>query len=119
MKPRGFTRIAGTAAAASLALSLTACGGSSGKSSGPVSITVSYSEQVADELPVWIASEAGYFKDAGLNVKLVNLSSDQGYPALISGQTQLASMGGSQVLAGAAAGGDVKVLAALTAVYPY
>ncbi|MEU4675209.1 ABC transporter substrate-binding protein [Amycolatopsis sp. NPDC023774] len=98
--------------------SLTACGASSSPGADGV-ITVSYSEEVADELPLWIASEAGYFKEQGLNVKLVKLDSDQGYPALISGQTQIASIGGSQIVAGKAAGGDVKVLAALTPVVPY
>jgi NitT/TauT family transport system substrate-binding protein len=120
MKPRGFAKIAGaTAAAATLALSLAACGGGSSASASGTSITVSYSEEVADELPLWIAEDSGYFKKQGLDVKLISLSSDQGFPALLAGQTQLGSMGGSQILSGAAAGADVKVLAALTPVYPY
>lgn len=122
MKPRGLTKIVGAVGAAVLALSLAACGGgSSGGASGTklTNLTVSYSEEVADELPLWIAAEAGYFKQQGLNVKLVSLSSDQGFPALLAGQTQLGSMGGSQILSGAAAGADVKVLATLTPVYPY
>ncbi|MFI5614478.1 ABC transporter substrate-binding protein [Amycolatopsis sp. NPDC051903] len=109
----------GVALVAALATSsLTACGGSS-SAGADGAITVSYSEEVADELPLWIASEAGYFKEQGLTVKLIKLDSNQGYPALISGQTQLASMGGSQIVAGTAAGGEVKVLAALTPVLPY
>ncbi|MER6975564.1 ABC transporter substrate-binding protein [Streptomyces carpinensis] len=116
LKP-GATGAAGVALATVLAMSLTACGSSDTSSDGV--ITVSYSEEVADELPLWIASEAGYFKEEGLNVKLVSLASDQGYPALISGQTQIASMGGSQIVSGAAAGGDVKVLATMTPVFPY
>jgi NitT/TauT family transport system substrate-binding protein len=121
MKTRPMIKVAAAAVALTLGMSLAACGGSgnSGSSSGTTSITVSYSEEVADELPLWIADSAGYFKQQGLDVKLVNLSSDQGFPALLSGQTQLGSMGGSQILSGAAAGADVKVLAALTPVYPY
>jgi NitT/TauT family transport system substrate-binding protein len=117
MKPRGFARIAGVVTSASLAFSLAACGSDSGN--GATSITVSYSEEVADELPLWIAEDAGLFKKQGLDVKLRSLPSDQGFPALLAGQTQLGSMGGSQILSGAAAGSDVKVLAALTPVFPY
>jgi NitT/TauT family transport system substrate-binding protein len=120
MKTRPMSKIAAAAAALTLGMSLAACGGAGNSgSSSATSITVSYSEEVADELPLWIADSAGYFKQQGLNVKLINLSSDQGFPALLSGQTQLGSMGGSQILSGAAAGADVKVLAALTPVYPY
>src|ERR1041384_3367038 len=115
---RGATTGAiGFALATTLVLAATACGSSGAAAGG--TITISYSEVVADELPLWIADEAGYFKEQGLNVKLVKLDSDQGYPALISGQTQIASIGGSQIIAGAASGGDVKVLAALTPVAPY
>ncbi|MEU6656238.1 ABC transporter substrate-binding protein [Streptomyces sp. NPDC046900] len=120
LKP-GAAGAAGVTLAMVLAMSLTSCGNADSNantSSGGV-ITVSYSEVVADELPLWIASEAGYFKEQGLNVKLVSLSSDQGYPALISGQTQIASIGGSQIVSGAAAGGDVKVLATMTPVFAY
>ncbi len=113
----GATGAAGLALALLLGTSLTACSQDSSSSGGV--ITVSYSEEVVDELPLWIASEAGYFKQEGLNVKLVSLASDQGYPALISGRTQIASIGGTQIVSGAAAGGDVKVLAALTPVFPY
>jgi NitT/TauT family transport system substrate-binding protein len=115
LKP-GAIGAAGVALAFVTAMSLTSC--SSASSSDGV-ITISYSEEVVDELPLWIASEAGYFKEEGLNVKLVSLASDQGYPALISGRTQIASIGGSQIVSGAAAGGDVKVLASLTPVFPY
>jgi NitT/TauT family transport system substrate-binding protein len=124
MRARRFTKVAGTALALALGMAaLAACGTDSGSDSssgsGLTKITVSYSEEVADELPLWIADSAGYFKQQGLDVKLVSLSSDQGFPALLSGQTQLGSMGGSQILSGAAAGASVKVLATLTPVYPY
>ena len=88
-------------AATTVALTLSACGSGSGGSGGTASggnsadntLTVSYSQTVADELPIWIADEAGYFKKQGLNVTLTNLSSSDGFPALIAGQTQLASIG--------------------------
>lgn len=126
MTVRKMTRCAGVLTGIVVGLSLTACGTGSGSSSGGsgggggiTNLTVSYSEEVADELPLWIAEDAGYFKKQGLNVKLISLSSDQGFPALVSGQTQLGSMGGSQILSGAAAGASVKVIATLTPVYPY
>lgn len=107
-----------------VALALSACGGSSGGSGNSTSsadnnLTVSYSQVVADELPLWIADEAGYFKQQGFNVKLTNLSSSDGFPALISGQTQLASIGASEMVSGAAAGAKVSYLATLTPVFPY
>ncbi|MFF2246655.1 ABC transporter substrate-binding protein [Arthrobacter sp. NPDC058130] len=85
----------------------------------PTAITVSYSEEIADELPLWIADGAGYFKEQGLSAKLVSLPSDHGFPALIAGQTQLASIGGSQILSGVAQGAEVKTIATLTPVFPY
>ena len=114
-----------TAAAALLAgataLAMTACGDDAGSqaSGGANSITLSYSQVVADELPFWIADEAGMFKAQGLDVKLTNLSSSDGFPALISGQTQLASIGAPEMVAGAASGAQVSYLATLTPVFTY
>jgi NitT/TauT family transport system substrate-binding protein len=115
------TRAVGLAASTVLlASSLAACGGSGGGAGDdPNTLTVSYSQVVGDELPIWIADDAGLFKKQGLNVKLVSLSSDQGFPALISGQTQMASIGGSEMVSGAASGAKVKYLATLTPVFPY
>jgi NitT/TauT family transport system substrate-binding protein len=101
------------------AAALAGCGGSGGGNAGDNTITISYSELVADELPLWIAEDAGLFKAHGLDVKLVNLSSSNGFPALISGQTQLASIGASEMVSGAASGADVRYLATLTPVFPY
>jgi NitT/TauT family transport system substrate-binding protein len=128
MKSRATaTRTLGTLIAAStVALTLSACGGSSDSSASGGSgssadnkLTVSYSENVADELPIWIADEAGYFDEQGLDVTLTSLSSSDGFPALISGQTQLASIGASEMVSGAASGAEVSYLATLTPVFPY
>lgn len=106
--------------AAVTAAVLAACGGSGGgNGAGDNALTISYSELVADELPLWIAADAGLFKAHGLDVKLVNLSSSDGFPALISGQTQIASIGASEMVSGAASGADVRYLATLTPVFPY
>jgi NitT/TauT family transport system substrate-binding protein len=74
---------------------------------------------VADELPFWIADEAGLFKAQGLDVKLTNLNSSDGFPALVSGQTQLASIGAPEMVSGAASGAQVSYLATLTPVFTY
>jgi NitT/TauT family transport system substrate-binding protein len=119
----GRTRLAAcVATCAAATLGLTACGGSGGGASGAASggtLKVSYSEVVADELPLWIGVDGGYFKKHGLNVSLVSLSSSNGFPALVAGQTQLASIGASEMVSGAAAGAKVSYLATLTPVLPY
>jgi NitT/TauT family transport system substrate-binding protein len=119
-RPWAKTAVAALLAGVS-ALAMTACGDDSAAqgSGGANSITLSYSQVVADELPFWIADEAGLFKAQGLDVKLVNLSSSDGFPALISGQTQLASIGAPEMVAGAASGGQVSYLATLTPVFTY
>jgi len=128
MKPGVTKAVTIAAAGAVIAISLGAC--SNANNNNPtnptdtapaalIPISVSYSEEAADEVPLWIAKEAGYFKDHGLDVTLLSLPSDQGFPALLSGQVQLAAMGGTQIVSGAAAGADVKILVALTPVYPY
>lgn len=117
---RGKT-VAAVLLASATAWALTACGADTGAQgpADPNSITLSYSQVVADELPFWIADEAGMFKAQGLDVKLTNLSSSDGFPALISGQTQLASIGAPEMVAGAASGGQVSYLATLTPVFTY
>jgi NitT/TauT family transport system substrate-binding protein len=113
-------RIASALIAAATAVTAAACGsGGSGDAAADNTLTVSFSQVVADELPLWIADEAGLFKAQNLDVKLVSLSSSDGFPALISGQTQLASIGASEMVSGAAQGGDVSYLATLTPVFPY
>jgi NitT/TauT family transport system substrate-binding protein len=113
-------RIVAALIATATTVAAAACGGGgSGGAAADNTITVSFSQVVADELPLWIADEAGLFKAQGLDVKLVSLSSSDGFPALISGQTQLASIGASEMVSGAASGGEVSYLATLTPVFPY
>ncbi|WP_433298561.1 ABC transporter substrate-binding protein [Pseudonocardia sp. CA-142604] len=109
----------GALLAGTVALSMTACGGSGSSDADANTMTVSYSQVVADQLPLWIADESGLFTAQGLKVTLTNLSGSDGFPALVSGQTQLASIGGSEMVSGAASGGEVNYLATLTPVFPY
>jgi NitT/TauT family transport system substrate-binding protein len=110
-----------TAVAVGAALTLTACGGGAASSSSGTggTLKVSFSEVVADELPLWIAQDSGIFKQHGLTVDLTSLSSSDGFPALLSGQTQLASIGASELVSGAASGASVSYIATLTPVFPY
>ena len=88
-------------------------------STATTSLTVSYSELVPDELAAWGASDAGLFKKNRLNVTLDYIPSANGVAALLSGQTQIANLGGSEVLSADAGGGDVVIVANLVPVYPY
>lgn len=122
MKLRPRTRRGAVAVAlfAVTSVALTACGGDDETTAdGLTKVTVSYSEKVADNLPLWAAEEGGFFKKQGLDVELINLASDKGFPALLSGQVDIASIGGTQVVAGSAAGNDVKILGAATPVLPF
>jgi NitT/TauT family transport system substrate-binding protein len=98
-----------------------ACGGASGGSSsgGKTKLTASYSELEPDELWPWGAADGGYFAKNGLDVQLTSVSSTNGVAALLSGQVQIAQLGGSEVLSAAAGGADVQIIANLCPYYPY
>jgi NitT/TauT family transport system substrate-binding protein len=85
----------------------------------PVALHVSYSNLIADNLPEWQAYESGIFKQNGLDVTLDNIASSTGIPALLSGQVQIAHLGGSETLSAAAEGGDVMLVAITGPVYPF
>jgi NitT/TauT family transport system substrate-binding protein len=112
-------RIAAAAAASITLVGLAACGNGGSDDKGGGTLKVSFSEVVADELPLWIAQDSGLFAKHNIKVDLTNLSSSDGFPALISGQTQLASIGASEMVSGAASGADVSYIATLTPVFPY
>lgn len=118
----------GVFSVAALLATITACasgaGGSasgSGKGSGGGSdnLTISYSEKVGDELPVWIAKDAGIFKKNHLNVTLQYITGKDGIPALLSGQTQIASIGGSEALSAEAQGATLKYVLTLVPEYSF
>ena len=82
-------------------------------------LTVSYSNLIADNLPEWTAKEAGIFEQHGLAVDLQNIASAQGVAAVLSGQVQVAQLGGSEALSAAAGGADLAILGNLAPVYPF
>lgn len=88
--------------------------------SGPAKkITVAYSNLIADSLPLWVAKEAGIFAKNGLDVDLQYIASSNAFTALLAGQVQASSGGGSEVVSGTANGAEVVVIANLLPIYPY
>ncbi|MBV8719793.1 MAG: ABC transporter substrate-binding protein [Chloroflexi bacterium] len=85
----------------------------------PVSLHVSYSNLIADNLPEWLAFESGIFKQNGLDVKLDNIASSTGIPAVISGDVQIGHLGGSETLSATVAGADLVIVAITGPVYPF
>jgi NitT/TauT family transport system substrate-binding protein len=85
----------------------------------PARLIVSYSELSATELPLWIAQEAGIFQKNGLEVEQQLIESATGMPALIAGETQIAQLGGSNVLGAVVGGADIVVVGTLAPTYPY
>lgn len=83
------------------------------------SITISYSERVGDNLPLWIAQDGGYFKKNGLDVTLRYLPTQQGIAALLSNQIQMAGIGGSDAISAAAQGMKLKYIATLSPVLTF
>lgn len=82
-------------------------------------LTISYSEKVGDNIPLWIASDAGYFKKEGLDPTVIFIPSRQGIPALLSGQVQMAAIGGSDGVSAAAQGAELKYVATFSPVYTF
>jgi NitT/TauT family transport system substrate-binding protein len=86
----------------------------------PVSMKVSFSNIIGDELPLWTTKEAGLFDQNLIDTgELQNIASAQGVPALIANQVQVAQVGGSEVMAANAGGADLVVVAQLAGVYPF
>lgn len=83
----------------------------------PTALTMSYSQRTIDFLPVWIASDAGFFKQQGLDVTVRYLPAQEGIPAIISGQEQIVGIGGADGASADARGANIKLLLTLTPVY--
>ncbi|MCA1647740.1 MAG: ABC transporter substrate-binding protein [Chloroflexi bacterium] len=80
---------------------------------------VSYSERVGSYLPLMLAADQGIFKKHGLDPELVLLTGATGMSALLSGQVQIAHIGGSEVVSAEAGGSDLIVSGNLGAVSSY
>lgn len=74
---------------------------------------------MGDELPLWIAGDAGYFKQHGLDVTELYLPAQEGIPALLTGQVQMAAVGGPDGLSAVAQGAKLKYVATFSPVYTF
>ena len=92
---------------------LAACSGA------PTPLIVSFSELTPINMGIWIAVDQGLFAKNGLNVEARYIESSLGVSALLAGDEQFASMGGSETLAAVLNGADLEVLASFSPVYAY
>jgi NitT/TauT family transport system substrate-binding protein len=82
-------------------------------------ITASYSERVGNYLVLLLADEQGIFKKHGLEVDLQLIPGATGMSALLSGQVQIAQIGGSEIVSAEASGSDLVMSGNLGSVLPY
>jgi NitT/TauT family transport system substrate-binding protein len=75
--------------------------------STPTKITVSYSERVGSYLPLMLAQSQGIFKKHGLDPDIELITGATGMSALLSGQVQIAQIGGSEAVSAEAGGSDL------------
>jgi len=80
---------------------------------------VAYSEIVGSNAGLWGAKQADLFQKNGADVDLRLIESSLSVGALLSGQVQMAAVGGSESLAAAVQGADLRAIATLGPVYPY
>jgi ABC-type nitrate/sulfonate/bicarbonate transport system substrate-binding protein len=82
-------------------------------------IGIAYSNLIADSLSRWVARESGIFAKNGLDVDLQYIASVNAFAALLAGQVQASSGGGSEVISGVSNGAEVIVIANMMPIYPY
>lgn len=82
-------------------------------------ITISHSQQTVDFLPLWIASDAGYFKKRGLDVTVRYLPAQEGVPAILTGEVQMAGIGASDAGSAVAQGAKLTLVGTLTPIYTF
>lgn len=92
---------------------------SAASSSGPLTVEAALSEISGDALPVWVAQDEGIFQQNNLNVDLQLVSSSNAVAALLSGQVDVAIVGGAAVLSADVNGANLVDAATLAPVYPY
>jgi NitT/TauT family transport system substrate-binding protein len=96
-----------------------ASGSQAAASVTPSKLVVSYSAIVPMTLPVWVASDEGIFKKNGLDVQLTYIESSKGIAAVISGETQMANIGGPETLSAVAGGADLVTVACESPSWPF
>jgi NitT/TauT family transport system substrate-binding protein len=117
-KPAASGSASAKPAASGAASAKPAASGSAAAAAGGKLIT-SYSEIYEGQTPVWVAQDAGIFKQNGLDVEQDYIASSSVIAALVSGQVVVAQGGGSEALSAAAGGADLVVIGNVVPVYPY
>jgi NitT/TauT family transport system substrate-binding protein len=84
----------------------------------PVQVTVSY-DGTPNDMPLFIAHEQGIFAKHGVDATLVQIAGPTSVAAVLSGQVQVGHSGGSEVIGAAIQGGDVKIVAVQSPVFPF
>jgi NitT/TauT family transport system substrate-binding protein len=85
----------------------------------PTKLTISYSQKTVDFLPLSIALDAGYYKKHNLDVTVRYLPAQEGIPALITDQVQIAGIGGADAASAEAQGTKLKLVLTLSPVYTF
>ncbi|MBV9327574.1 MAG: ABC transporter substrate-binding protein [Chloroflexi bacterium] len=104
---------------ATLLLALSMVFGGVAQADSPTHVLVSYSEMSSSPLPLWTAIDNGYFAQNDIQVDAQYIPSTSGVAGLLSGSTNIAFLGGSDILGAVTTGADLVVLADPIAVYPY
>src|SRR5262249_55357656 len=80
----------------------------------PTPFKVGLSENVNTALAIWMAQEAGFYKDAGLAVEIVNMQGgSRGAAEVAAGRLDAMHVGLSSVIRQNKAGSDLRVVASL------
>jgi NitT/TauT family transport system substrate-binding protein len=82
-------------------------------------VNVAYSEIAFVNLPMWVAKEEGIFEKNGIDANLQLINSSNAVAALLSGQVQVAQVGGSETLSADLGGADLEIVATPGGTYPY
>jgi NitT/TauT family transport system substrate-binding protein len=70
-------------------------------------------------LPLWVAQDAGLFRQRGLDAELTFTSGAQAVQALVAGEVDVAYTDGAAVVRAGLAGGDTVILGATTNTFPF
>ncbi len=100
-------------------IALAASRGANAADASMPQLTLSYSEKTVDMMPLWIADDAGYFKKRGLDVTERYLPAQEGIPALLTDQVQIAAIGGPDGISAVAQGAKLKFVLTLSPVQTF
>ncbi|MFI5266832.1 MAG: ABC transporter substrate-binding protein [Chloroflexota bacterium] len=82
------------------------------------SISLAYAQASASQAVVFVTQDAGFFAKHGLNVALKEIGGPQQIPALLSGELEVAGVGGLEAVNAAVGGAPVVMVATATDLPP-